>query len=177
MVFENSKIICTAESFLGLFNRTVACINGNQKQHTIVQSLSTGVYPTVFLFGVPLQSLSACPHKFLRTCNHCLFLWPWLLASSFPSNTDIHLFKSIDVPIVTDSFGGKSKFNVPVGTKMHGSGGVAGRKKWWERVFRLTDHKAFSNNIFKGCIILHSVIDYILPHVVGHLGGFPYLVS
>jgi hypothetical protein len=38
------------------------------------------------------------------------FLWPWLLASSFPSKTDTHLFKSVDAPTMTGSFGGKNKF-------------------------------------------------------------------
>lgn len=116
-----------------------------------IQAFDLSALKYTQLFSCLGFHFSPCLHariNFHGLATTAFFWWPWLLASSFPRNTDTHLFQSIDVPVVTDSFGGKSKLNEPVGTKMRGSGGVAGRKKWWERVFCLTDHKTFSSNIF-----------------------------
>ena len=78
---------------------------------------------------------------------------------------------------MTDSFGGENKFTCQLEQTSMGIREQQGERNGGRGLFGLTDHKTFSNNIFKGCIILHWVIDYILSHVVGHLGGFQYLVS
>lgn len=82
-------------------------------------------------------------------------VWLLLLASSFPSNIDTHLFKSIDVPIMTDSFGGENKFTCQLEQRSMGIREQQGERNGGRGLFGLTDHKTFSNNIFKGCIILH----------------------
>lgn len=140
---------------LDLFNWTVAHMNGNQKQHTIIQSHSTGVCPTV-LFCLGSTSVLVCMCTYIFTELQLLpFFVPWLLASSFPSNIDTHLFKSIAIPIVTDSFGGKNKFTCQLEQRSKGMGEQQGERSGGSGIFQLTDHKTFSNNIFKGCIILH----------------------
>lgn len=82
MVFENSKIICTAESFLGLFNWTVACINGNHKQHSF--SLLALEYIQVFsCLGFHLSPCLHAPINYYRLATTAFFCGPgyWHLVS------------------------------------------------------------------------------------------------
>lgn len=144
-----------------LFNWTVAHVNGHQKQHTIIWSPSTGVYPNVFLVRIWLLFLSVCIHKCFTVTVTDFFCGPGYWHLVFPSNIDTHLFKSIDTPIMTDSFGGKKQVYMPTGTKEPGFGGITGRMKWWDRIIWLTDHKTLSSNILKR----HTIMYILYPLV------------
>lgn len=73
---------------------------------------------------------------FSRVTPTAFFCGPGYWHLVFPSNTDTHLLKSIDAPIMTDSFGGKTSLHANW-NKFGGEprlGEKAGRMKWWDRI-------------------------------------------
>lgn len=118
-----------------------------------IQSFNLSALEYIQLFSCFVFHFSPCLYEHINFYR--VATTAWLLASSFPSNIDTHLFKSIDVPIVTDSFGGKNKFTCQLEQRSMGMGEQQGERNCGRGLFRLTDRKTFSNNIFKGCIMLH----------------------